>query len=168
MIRFCSLIMLLLLGITAGCSTTGDYVHDLSINDSGRTLELVPGDTIRIVLESNPSTGYFWDEDGKPDTDVIRLSSKQFLPAPRKNNMTGVPRKQEFLYKVVGSGEAGIRLSHKRPWETGLPVATFQLKIKVDATLNSFMDRFDRSKEPLRRVDSKGNVAPPLSEDYHQ
>ena len=167
MIRFCALIMLLLLGITAGCSTTGEYAHDLSINDSGRTLELVPGDTIRIVLESNPSTGYFWNEDRKPDTDVIRLSSKQFLQADRKNNIAGAPGKQEFLYKVVGSGEAGIRLSLKRPWEAGLPVATFQLRIKVDATLNSFVDRFDRSKEPLRRVDSKGNVVPPLSEDLH-
>ena len=163
MIRFCSILAALLLLLTAGCRTTGGYRHELTMLDTGRTLTLEQGDVIRIVLDSNPSTGYFWAEDGKPDSDVIRLAAKQFLPSDQQKQTVGASRNVEFIYKVVGSGETGIRLNYKRPWETVPPAERFQIKILVSSPV-SFMDRFDRSRQPLRRVDSQGRVAPPLSE----
>ena len=166
MIRICSILIILLL-FTAGCSTGRDFSYDLTIRDAGNTLNLKTGDTVRIVLESNPSTGYFWAEDGRPDSDVIRLVSKQFLNTAQGKNLSGAPGLMEFIYKAVGSGETGIRLSYKRPWEKKLPVSTFQLRIVIKPE-TSFLDRLDRSKEPLKRVDSKGRVAPALMEGSYK
>lgn len=163
MIRFCSILITLLLLAAAGCRTSGGYAYDLTIKDTGRTLDLKSGDVVRIVLKSNPSTGYFWSEDGAPDSDVLRLYTKQFLQQETRKNIVGAPGMQEFIYKAVGSGETGIRLSYKRPWEKTLPAETFQLRIIIPVE-HSFMDRFDRSKIPLRRVDSKGRVVPSANE----
>ncbi|MBQ9772673.1 MAG: protease inhibitor I42 family protein [Lentisphaeria bacterium] len=166
MIRICSILLMLFLFALTGCRTTGGFTHDLTEKDSGSTLNLEPGDTIRIVLESNPSTGYLWGQDGTPDSDVIRLFNSQFQKIG-KTKAVGTPGKQEFIYKAVGHGEAGIRLSLKRPWENNRPQATFQLRIVIKQEV-SFLDRLDRRKQPLRRVDSKGRVAPPLNESYRQ
>ena len=162
MIRFCSILTVLLLLVTAGCRTSGGYRHVLTANDTGRTLYLEQGDAIRVELRSNPSTGFFWTEDGKPDSDVLRLTVKHFIPAENQKKLAGAPGNQEFIYKAVGSGETGIRLSYKRPWEQKMPEATFQLRIVVKRD-ESFLDKWDRDQEPLRRVDSKGRVAPPLN-----
>lgn len=167
MSRICFIFATLLLLTVSGCRTAGDFAYDLTIKDTGSTLNLKTGDTVRVVLNSNPSTGYFWNEDGKPDSDVIRLISKQFLPAEKEDHTVGAPRKMEFIYKAVGSGETGIRLSYKRPWEQKLPEATFQLRIMLKQKV-SFLDKFDRSREPLKRVDSQGRVAAPLTEGSYK
>ena len=164
MIRFCSVLLTLLLLAAAGCRTSSGFTHDLSEKDTGSTLYLNEGDSVRVTLNSNPSTGYFWGEDGKPDSDVIRLFRKEFQKKEQTEQIVGAPAKQEFVYKAVGYGETGIRLSYKRPWEKQQPASTFQLRIVIKQPEPSFLDRLDRSKMPLRRVDSKGRVAPPLNE----
>lgn len=162
---FCSFFITLFLLSVTGCGTTGRYAYDLTEKDSGLTLNLKSGDEVRVILKSNPSTGYMWGTDGIPDTDVIRLFVNRFIRNEQTKNISGAPGKQEFVYKAVGTGEAGIRLSYKRPWEKKIPEATFQLRIVIKPE-RSFLDDLDRSKQPLRRVDSKGRVAPPLNEGY--
>ena len=163
MIRIFSILLMLILFAAAGCRT-GDYVHELTEADAGSILRLKYGETLRIVLNSNPSTGYVWGQDGTPDSDIIRLFNSQFLKS-ENTNIAGAPGKQEFIYKVVGYGETGIRLSLKRPWEKVPPTATFQLRITVEPDV-SFFDRLDRNKAPMRRIDSKGRMVPPTNESY--
>lgn len=165
MIRVCSILLMLLLFTVSGCRTTGGYTHNLTVKDTGSTLYLKQGDSIRIELKSNPSTGYIWNVDGKPDSDVIRLMLRQFVVQNKEKNIAGAPRREEFIYKAVGAGETGIRLSLKRPWERTQPRETFQVRIVIKPEV-SFLDRLDRKNTPLRRVDSKGRVAPPLNESY--
>jgi len=162
-IRFCSILLMLFLFTASGCRTTGGHAHNLTGKDTGSTLYLKQGDSIRVELQSNPSTGYIWNVDGKPDSDVIRLVLRQFVAQDKEKNITGAPRQEEFIYKAVGVGETGIRLSLKRPWERTQPRETFQVRIVIKPEV-SFLDRFDRRNAPLRRVDSKGRVAPPLNE----
>ena len=163
MIRIFSILLMLILFAAAGCRT-GDYVHELTEEDAGSILRLKYGETLRIVLNSNPSTGYVWGQDGTPDSDIIRLFNSQFLKS-ENTNIAGAPGKQEFIYKVVGYGETGIRLSLKRPWEKVPPTATFQLRIAVEPEV-SFFDRLDRKQDPMRRIDSKGRMVPPTNESY--
>lgn len=165
--RFCFIVTTLILFAAAGCRTADSYTYDLTVKDSGRTLALESGDTVRVVLNSNPSTGFFWNEERKPDSDVIRLFSKRFISSGKEKNISGAPGVQEFLYKAAGAGETGISLSYKRPWEQRPPASTFQLRIVIKPDI-SFLDKLDRSKEPLKRVDSKGRVAPPLPERRYQ
>lgn len=161
--QLCVSVAFLLLLALSGCVSSSRFTCDLSEKDSGNILELKTGDTVRIVLKSNPSTGYFWKQDGIPDSDVIRLTSDRFLQTEQGKKLSGAPGTQEFIYQAVGPGETGIRLSYKRPWENNPPAEVFQLKIMIPRKY-SFMDRFDKSKYPVRRVDSKGRVAPPLPE----
>ena len=163
MIRIFSILLILILFAASGCST-GGYAYNLTEKDTGSTLHLKYGQTLRVVLKSNPSTGYLWGQDGTPDSDIIRLFNSQFQKTD-KTNVVGAPGKQEFIYKVVGYGETGIRLSLKRPWENVPPTATFQLRISVEPEV-SFFDRLDRRQAPLRRVDSKGRVEAPFNESY--
>ena len=130
MSRFCFIITILLM-FAAGCKTTGEYHSQLTMPDSGRILTLKPGDTFRIALQSNPTTGFNWIEAGKTDTDVIRLTAKRFVSAQKRKDFVGAPGETEFIYKAVGSGETEIRLNYKRSWETVVPDKTFMLKILV-------------------------------------
>ena len=130
MIRFCFILTLLLM-FAAGCKTTGEYHSQLTMQDSGRTLSLKPGDTFRIVLQSNPTTGFSWIEAGKTAPDVIRLTAKRFVSAQKQKELVGAPGETEFTYKAVGYGETEIRLNYKRSWETVAPNKTFILKILV-------------------------------------
>ena len=130
MSRFCFIITILLM-FAAGCKTTGEYHSQLTMPDSGRILTLKPGDTFRIALQSNPTTGFNWIEAGKTDTDVIRLTAKRFVSAQKQQNLDGAPGETEFIYQAVGPGETEIRLNYKRSWETVVPDKTFRLKILV-------------------------------------
>ena len=130
LIRFCFILTLLLM-FAAGCKTTEEYHSQLTMQDSGRTLSLKQGDTFRIALQSNPTTGFSWIEAGKPDPDVIRLTAKRFASARKQKNLVGASGETEFVYKAVGPGETEIRLNYKRSWETVAPAKTFMLKILV-------------------------------------
>jgi len=116
---------------TAGCKTAGEYHSQLTMQDSGRTLSLKPGDTVRIALQSNPTTGFSWIEAENPDPDVIRLTAKRFVSAQKQKELVGAPGETEFICEAVGPGETEIRLNYKRSWETVAPDKTFILKIIV-------------------------------------
>ena len=130
MSRFCFVLSILLIFAT-GCKTTVEYHSPLTMQDSGRTLSLKRGDSLRIALQSNPTTGFSWIEAGKMDTDVIRLTAKRFVSAQKRKDFAGAPGETEFIYKAVGPGETEIRLNYKRSWETVAPDKTFMLKILV-------------------------------------
>ena len=130
LIRFCFILTILFM-FAAGCKTTEGYRSWLTMQDSGRTLSLKPGDTFRITLQSNPTTGFSWIETAEPAPDVIRLTVKRFVSAQKQKDFVGVPGRTEFIYKAVGPGETEIRLNYKRSWETVAPNKTFILKIIV-------------------------------------
>lgn len=151
-------VLFFFLFLLTGCSSTSGIRYDLTEKDSGSTLRPETGDVIRIVLKSNPSTGYFWQEDGVPDSDVIRQVSET-IQGEKTELKTGVPGVQTMLYKVVGSGETGIRLSYRRPWEKNAPQDSFQIRVIVESPVG-FIDFLDNSRVPTKRVGSKGQVEP--------
>lgn len=130
MIRFCFILTILFM-FAAGCKTTEGYHSQLTMQDSGRTLSLKPGDSFRIALQSNPTTGFSWSEAAEPAPDVIRLTVKRFVSAQKQKDFVGGPGRTEFIYKAVAPGETEIRLNYKRSWETVAPDKTFMLKIIV-------------------------------------
>lgn len=68
LILFCLIILLL------GCSA-GNPIQLYQI-DSGRVIKMKSGDTLEIVLDANPTTGYRWKT--LPwDTEVIEQIDKQ-------------------------------------------------------------------------------------------
>ena len=162
MIRFLSILTVLITILSSGCISFDHnrFDYDLTEKNSGETLYPEIGDEIRICLKTNPSTGYFWGEESRPDSDVIRMFD-QTIKTDKAPAKTGVPGTHEFLYKVVGSGETGIRLFYRRPWENKRPEETFQLRIIVKQE-KEFLDFLNDRDIPKRRVGSKGQIEPEL------
>lgn len=70
------------------------------------------GQTFTIELESNPTTGYQWQE--KIDSEKVELIDKQFNFSSKN---IGSPGKETFTFKAISGGDSVIRLDYKRSWE---------------------------------------------------
>ena len=78
-------------------------VIDLKIQDSGRTLDVMTQQTIRISLGENPTTGYRWQvlENGSP---VLKLSGDTFQRGASTGVGAGGTRVFEFQSETAGTG----------------------------------------------------------------
>jgi inhibitor of cysteine peptidase len=69
--------------------------------------------SFRIVVDSNPSTGYSWT--GVFDKSFLKLESSRYeRPAQQ---IPGRGGKYVFVFLPLKSGETVIELQYKRPWE---------------------------------------------------
>ena len=101
---------------------------------------MTPGQLFEVVLDENRTTGYSWaiDSDGAPACGLIDDASVSGSGLPG----AGGYRLLLFRTKQAGTGE--IRLSYRRPWETGVaPIQTFTLKVQgvAPAQAMSFVSR---------------------------
>lgn len=100
----------------------------LRAGDSGRTVEVVPGQAIVIRLESNPGTGYEWAI-GPLDEDVVAEETHEFVV---DSDADGEPGEDVIRFRAVDTGRTDLRLSYRRPWETDAePLGTFLLDVVV-------------------------------------
>ena len=84
--------------------------------DNGRTIEVLRFRTIRLTLESNPTTGYTWELLSPNDRSVLReYYSVYRRPASRLAGAGGV---QELKFRAIGAGLAKVELVYRRPWES--------------------------------------------------
>ncbi|MGQ9595001.1 MAG: C1 family peptidase [Anaerolineae bacterium] len=94
----------------------------------GTTVVLSRGQTLAIVLESNPSTGYRWDV-AQAEPPVLRpLGAPLFR---QKGPHLGAPEEQTLRFTAVQPGEGWLRLVYHRPWEEVPPAREFRLRVVV-------------------------------------
>ncbi|HWQ03809.1 MAG TPA: protease inhibitor I42 family protein [Longilinea sp.] len=100
--------------------------------DQGKEFTLQPGDSIIIVLESNPSTGYTWEV--KPvDNPVLQLSGEAVFKAD--NEKLGSPGKATLTFNAVTSGTQALTLIYHRPQEKEVqPSKTFTINVTVSGS----------------------------------
>ena len=82
-------------------------------NDS--VIKTYAGENFKIMLESNPATGYAWQISGDLDTDMLELVGSSFMPI--ETDLVGVPGKEEWVFRAKGEGRTEISLKYVRPWE---------------------------------------------------
>lgn len=102
---------------------------DLGIESSGTSIQIREGETLRIRLAENLTTGYLWEFKDKAD-EVLELAKDSFEPPadPRRIGAGGT-RVLEFKTKIAGNGR--LRLTYVRP---GLPESvtqTYDLEVHV-------------------------------------
>jgi inhibitor of cysteine peptidase len=91
----------------------------LTSKDNGKHLSLVKGDTVKLDLEANPSTGYSWVYDEKPNSSVLKELSSTQTPAPQTSPpVVGRPETHEWTYKAEGTGSTGVKLRYRPPGQT--------------------------------------------------
>ena len=109
---------------------TGDEIA-LSENDSGKTIEVHTGDIIRIVLESNITTGYSWDNADKVDKDILALDSDDYVSDPNPEEMDGVGGNTVIVYRALKPGKTKVELVYSQSWEPSEFDQRFNVTIEV-------------------------------------
>ena len=121
LIIFCLVILLL------GCCT-GNPIQLYQI-DSGRVIKMKSGDTLEIVLDANPTTGYQWK--ALPwDTEVIEQIDKPVYKS--KSEAIGSGGKLTFYFKALSTGQTPLKFIYFRDFEKDVPpIKSFKVTIVV-------------------------------------
>lgn len=88
-----------------------------SDNNSNTTLKV--GDTLTVVLNSNPSTGYSWKVSAVDEKVLQPVGEPQFSLGS-KTPVPGAGGTQTFTFNAVGKGKTTLTLIYVRPWETNV------------------------------------------------
>lgn len=115
-----------LLGMMAGCSDV------FTIKHSGYTVQTHIGDTVKIDLQGNPSTGYVWQV-ADFDPEVVRpIGQPTFEPDAEGSETVGGSGIWHFRFQPVATGKTMIKMVYVRPWEQDAsPDKAFQLEVEV-------------------------------------
>jgi inhibitor of cysteine peptidase len=104
----------------------GLHAAEISLTelDGGRKrLSMGIGDTLRVTLPSNPSTGYTWEDHRSGEGMGILKSrmEKQFQPLKTEKLRVGAGGVETFHYVATGRGTTRLAFSYGRPWEKSVP-----------------------------------------------
>ena len=127
MIRFVIAICVIALLAIAALALTPVTVTD---QDNGKTIDVFRFRTIKLTLDSNPTTGYSWQLRAPGDGKVLQLYFTTFrLP---KTRLVGAGGREEWKFRAMAPGSVVIRTEYLRPWEKPeAPVKTFTLTVRV-------------------------------------
>jgi len=107
-------------------------VTTITIDDNGGYVYAKTGDVVKLVLESNPTTGYIWSYITKPDPDVLLETNYEYIPDNTDEKIVGSGGKEVWTYKTVNNGTALIEMVYSRPWESKVPAKSFTVKVVVE------------------------------------
>ncbi|MEI7827742.1 MAG: protease inhibitor I42 family protein [Euryarchaeota archaeon] len=112
----------------ASADNTGPSVFN--VTESGKQIELAPGDSLIVTLDSNPSTGFAWSISGITDEDVIDDVSNEFVGAD--TGMVGAGGQEVWTFDAGDKGTSTVEMQYSRSWETGVePAGTFNVTVVV-------------------------------------
>ncbi|MBD3379561.1 MAG: hypothetical protein GF408_03760 [Candidatus Omnitrophica bacterium] len=82
--------------------------------DGNETVGLWVGQTVRVEMEANPTTGYMWRTQGDPEGVVRQKGKYRYV---RRSDAIGAGGKQVYRYLAVKQGKTSIVFEYIRPWE---------------------------------------------------
>ena len=127
-----SLPLLILVLVLAGCGgkPTQPPVDQLVITEPGKSLEVTAGNEFKIIIDSNPSTGYHWELIGNLDETLIQFVSKDYRAD--EPVLAGSGGSDIWTFKALAAGEAKIVLGNYPPGqgEPAIQEVTFTVIIK--------------------------------------
>jgi predicted secreted protein len=119
------LLILALLGLLLGACSRATKPSDPLI-----VIETAPGKEFKVILNSNPTTGYHWELVGELDPKVVEFVSKDYNPdASQAVGSGGV---EVWVFKAVAAGETEITLGYYPPsGAEAQPQTTETFKVSV-------------------------------------
>ncbi len=88
-----------------------------SYADPSQAIQVKSGDEFVIALESNPTTGYSWEESS--DSAMVELLKTDYKPDDADEGVTGSGGTDHFTYKALQAGETKIELTYGQHWDGG-------------------------------------------------
>ena len=92
---------------------------ELLESDSGTSIAILPGDTVRVRLKENGTTGFSWADDGSDGP--VTLVDSTFWPDSGGGIGAGGERLIDF--RSVSAGTGHIRLKRWRQWAGDASIA---------------------------------------------
>ena len=107
---------------------------EVNEGDGGGQVELELGQTLIVTLESNPSTGYRWEQGENPESILKQIGEAEFTPSETGGPpLVGAGGWEILRFRAVSAGQMTLQLVYHRPWEEGVePLKTFSLQVVVD------------------------------------
>ena len=85
--------------------------------DITREIEVkLPGSVI-VILGSNPTTGFDWQDAEIGDEAVLTEYFRQFVEP--QSDVVGAPGKDVWTFKTLKTGTTTVKFEYSRPWEGG-------------------------------------------------
>ena len=107
------MVLLLSIFVVAGCAG-GTAVS--TYTDPAQTINVGVNQEFMIALDSNPTTGYNWEE--KHDAAMLSLVDSKYEPDKKAAGLVGAGGTQYFQFKALKTGKTEITLTYKRSWES--------------------------------------------------
>ena len=99
--------------------------------DDGRTISLETGDTLHIVLEGNPTTGYTW-EIKSMDATHLRSTGQTYTAFSNRCGSNGL---FTFTFSLASPGQTELQMVYERPWEKETqPIRTFHIIVEASGS----------------------------------
>lgn len=135
MIALAALSVALLSGCSKPAATTGGGSGNASgpvvvtKDDAGKTVTASAGQTLEVVLDANPSTGYTWTVASAPE--FLKSEGEPTFASQAASGVVGAAGQQTLKFSVTAAGSGELSLSYLRPWESGVaPAETFKVQIE--------------------------------------
>jgi inhibitor of cysteine peptidase len=105
---------------------------NLSLDYTGRQIELTKGQTFNVTLETNPSTGYSWEVVELNTNLLQKIGEADSEPSITNEQLVGAPVMHTFQFEVINTGQTTLKIVYRRSWEQEVaPVNTFSIDIFV-------------------------------------
>src|SRR5262245_3111283 len=115
-------------GSSANAEETRKTMLSLVETDNGRTVDIRLGETVRLTLPENATTGYSWAIDRYDKEFIEAIASEPHY----KSEGVGSGGETAFTFKGKKTGTGEILLKHWRHWEGDASVTTrFRLRLHV-------------------------------------
>lgn len=106
----------LLMPVVGGCARVKEI--QVSEQQDGQTIQMVPGQIMVITLQSNPTTGYRWEF---VDLDQAQFAEQGEAEFKSDSNLLGAGGVEIFRLKILETGEGAIHMIYHRSWEKNVP-----------------------------------------------
>jgi predicted secreted protein len=98
-----------------------------------QTGEIAPGSDFTVVLCSNPSTGFAWEEPQFGDTSVVQLVDRSYqAPGSATLPVVGAAGGEFLTFHAVAAGTTTVSMHYGQPWAGGTKGEwTYRLSVTV-------------------------------------
>ena len=94
-------------------------------------IEVTAGESIKVTLGSNPTTGFQWEQPVISDEAVIEQEGQSEFVPPQEQ-IPGAGGKEIWTFKALKAGNTTVSMEYSRPWEGGEKAEwTFNLTVTV-------------------------------------
>jgi inhibitor of cysteine peptidase len=117
-------------GVACTASADNSGPSTVNVSESGKQIELAPGDSLIVTLDSNPTTGFAWSIAGIGDETVVDEIGNEYQGSD--SGLMGAGGQEVWTFEALDEGTSTIEMQYSRSWETGVePAAMFNVTVVV-------------------------------------